>query len=585
MFNFFLIRSSLLVISNLTLTLLIGLLSQPTFAQSNPNSKAPKSCNNQNTQLLEISLDTTLNQFLTISNLMTNQEMGLANLIKTIGEQTIVAVNNSPNPWPTIHERARLAKVPIIMYHDILPKKKVSFDVTVKQFEKHLELIKKNGVTPISLDKLIQHLRTGKPLPAKPIVLTFDDGYIGHYQIVYPLLKKYNYPAVFSVYTDKIEGKIVGRSTLTWEQLQEMAANPLVTIASHSVTHPKDLTKLSDRELQQELLKSKQILQNKLGRKIRYFTYPEGKYDERVSAWIKVAGYEAALTMKKNKNIFSNQSKSLLAIDRFGQSGLKKAIAQTYEGLQLPPWKLGFDFNSQIIKNQVSPEGIPLVLISGGKPITIHADSRYQVKDIVTKNQAIAGVDGVFFSLEKLDSNKVIGPIFSQNTKKFVPGDSYDNNKLKNRPLVLISENKVDFIPFNSERHNTIKGLQKEMPNLTDAFVGAAFLVRNSQPQPPETFGELFKFNEPRHRAFWGIHRSGQPMIGVSYKRVGSVKLGQLLAQVGFREAVMLDSGASTSLVYQGKSLVRYTPRPVPHIVALVPPKSTSKSTCVVAKY
>ncbi len=249
-----------------------------------------------------------------------------------------------------------------------------------------------------------------------------------------------------------------------------------------------------------------------------------------------------------------------------------------------PSWKLGFDFHSQIIKNQVSPEGIPLVLISGGKPITIHADSRYQVKDIVAKNQAISGVDGVFFSLEKLDSNEVIGPIFSQNTKKFVPGDSYDNNKLKNRPLILISENKVDFIPFDSERHNTIKGLQKEMPNLTDAFVGAAFLVINSQPQPAETFGELFKFNEPRHRAFWGIHRSGQPIIGVSYKRVGSVKLGKLLAQIGFRDAVMLDSGASTSLAYQGKSLVRYTPRPVPHIVALVPPKSTSKLTCVVAQ-
>ncbi|NEP07123.1 MAG: phosphodiester glycosidase family protein [Okeania sp. SIO2G4] len=86
-------------------------------------------------------------------------------------------------------------------------------------------------------------------------------------------------------------------------------------------------------------------------------------------------------------------------------------------------------------------------------------------------------------------------------------------------------------------------------------------------------------------RAFWGIHRSGQPIIGVSYKRIGSVKLAQLLAQVGFRDAVMLDSGASTSLVYEGKSLVRYTPRPVPHVVALVSPKSVSKSTCVVAQY
>ncbi|MGD1803914.1 phosphodiester glycosidase family protein [Dapis sp. BLCC M126] len=326
-------------------------------------------------------------------------------------------------------------------------------------------------------------------------------------------------------------------------------------------------------------------MQNKLGINIHYFTYPEGKYDERVSAWIKVAGYEAALTMKNNKNIFSNESKSLLVIDRFGQSELKKAISQTDGGLQLPAWKLGFDFNSQIIKNKVLPQDIPLVLISGGKPITIHVDSRYQVKDIVVKNQAIAGVDGPFFSMEKPDSNEVIGPIFSQNTKKFIPEDSYDNNKLKNRPLVLISENKVDFIPFNPKHHNTIKGLQKEMPNFTDAFVGSAFLVRNSQPQLAETFGELFKFNEPRHRAFWGIHRSGQPMIGVSYKRVGSVKLGQLLAQIRFRDAVMLDSGASTSLAYQGKFLVRYTLRPVLHIVALVSPKSTSKLTCVVAQY
>lgn len=149
----------------LSLTLLIGLFSKPMVAQTTSNLKSLKSCNNDNIQLSEISVDNAVNKLLTVSHLMTNPEIGLANLIKTAGEQTIVAANTIPNPWPTIHERARLGKVPIIMYHDILLKKKVSFDVTVKQFEKHLELIKKNGVTPISLDQLIHHLRTGEALP------------------------------------------------------------------------------------------------------------------------------------------------------------------------------------------------------------------------------------------------------------------------------------------------------------------------------------------------------------------------------------------------------------------------------------
>ena len=61
-----------------------------------------------------------------------------------------------------------------------------------------------------------------------------------------------------------------------------------------------------------------------------------------------------------------------------------------------------------------------------------------------------------------------------------------------------------------------------------------------------------------------------------------SVSLGELLSQVGFREAVMLDSGASTSLAYEGESLVGYTPRPVPHVVGLVPPLQSAER-CILA--
>jgi hypothetical protein len=226
----------------------------------------------------------------------------------------------------------------------------------------------------------------------------------------------------------------------------------------------------------------------------------------------------------------------------------------------------------------VDIEDVPLILITGGRPITIHADSRYQVQEILASSEAIAGVDGAFFSLEFLDSNTIIGPVASQSTRKFVPGNSGENPLLNGRPLVLLNSSSVKFVPFDASRHNSLAGIRQEMADVTDAFVGAAWLVRDGQPQPPEAFGNLFDFDAARDRAFWGINRAGQPVVGVSRDMVDSVLLGELLAKAGFRDAIMLDSGASASLAYRGESLMEYIPRPVPHVVGLVPPPSQKRA-------
>ncbi|MBW4522160.1 MAG: polysaccharide deacetylase family protein [Scytolyngbya sp. HA4215-MV1] len=509
--------------------------------------------------------------------------IGMNSLVTSLTPQLAAYLNASPAP--TLHEKARQARVPVMMYHDILPEKKVFFDVTPDEFESHLRQIQAQGLTPISLDQLVIHLRTGLPLPEKPIVLTFDDGYSGHYQYVYPLLKKYGYPATFSIYTAKI-GKQLGRSSLTWEQLREMAKDPLVTIASHSLSHPPDLTQFSDDKLRPEIFESKQILEQELGISIHYFTYPEGKYDPRVAQMVAAAGYEAALTMNDTDERFAGQSESLLAISRIGQSRLAEMLPQAWGGPPLVPPTMGFNFSASIEKIQTVINNVPFTFIAGGKPITIHAKSRYQVPEILASSPAIAGVDGGFFSLEFLDSNVMIGPVMSQTTGKFIPGNPGENRKLKGRPLILIGSRSVRFIPFDPDKHNTLEGIRAEMPDVTDAFVGAAFLVEGSQPQPPERFGALFDFNAERHRAFWGINQMGQPQIGVSMEPIGSVNLGIALAKAGFRDAVMLDSGASTSLAYKGTSLVGYTPRPVPHVVGLVPADGASQSAngCVVAQ-
>lgn len=478
------------------------------------------------------------------------------------------------SPWPEISPQARIAKVPILMYHDILPQKQVFFDVTPQELEAHFQLIQSNQMTPISLSQLVTHLQTGLPLPKKPIVLTFDDGYGGHYDYVYPLLKKYHYPAVFSIYSSGV-GKNTGRSHVTWEQLRQMAADPLVTIAVHSLTHPPDLTTLSDTQLEQEVVESKQIIEKNLGMQLHYFTYPAGKYDARVETLLKAAGYQAALTMDDSNEQFAGESQNLLAIARFGQSKLTTVIQQAWGGPPLPTGDDNVDFTTPVSKQEITIDKTPLILITGGKPVTIHAKSRYQVQEIIQGTEAVAAVDGGFFSLRFLDSNEMIGPVFSQNEKQFIPGKEQGLSKLSGRPLVLIGSDAVKFIPFDPSKHNTLAGVRAEMESVTDAFVAAAWLVKDGQAQPASAFNGFFDFDAVRHRAFWGLNQAGQPTIGVAKEPVDSVSLGMLLVKAGFRDAVMLDSGASTSLAYQGESLVGYIPRPVPHVVALIDPTST----------
>lgn len=558
------------------------LLPVSAFAQSvnTPANSLSQTCKNRITPTVE--LTNFVNHVVQIVSWAGEPKTVMEPLLQKFGPQ--LAAYFSPSPWPALHERAKLARVPVIMYHDILPKKEVFFDVTPKEFERHLQLIKENGLTPIAFDQLTTHLRTGLPLPEKPILLTFDDGYGGHYEYVYPLLKKYGYPGVFSIYTSKV-GINTGRTHVSWEQLREMVGSPLVTIAAHSVTHPPDLTVLPNDKLETEIVQSKSILETKLGIPIRYFTYPTGKYDARVAELVNKAGYQAALTMDDLDERFAGQSESLLAIGRLGQSRLENAIAEAWGGPKLPSWGGGFDFTSVVEKTKTTIDDTPLLLISGGRPITIHAKSRYQVPEILAGTEAVAGVDGGFFSLKFLDSNVMIGPVLSQISKKFVPGNNSENRKLAGRPLVLIDPQAVKFMPFEPLKHNTLEGLQAEMPYITDAFVAAAWLVKDNQPQPPSTFGSLFDFDAARHRAFWGINQAGQPTIGVSTEIVDSVSLGAKLAKAGLRDAIMLDSGASTSLAYKGESLVGYVPRPVPHVVALIPPQSNTDAACVVAQH
>lgn len=197
---------------------------------------------------------------------------------------------------PPVHPQARGGFTTVMMWHDVVEKRKeVWFDTTVAELEDQFRRIKQRGLTPVTMEQLADHLEKGAPLAKGAVVLTFDDNNLGLYRYVYPLLKRYRWPAVFFVHTGFV-GVKTSKDHCTWDQLKEMEARGLVRVFPHTVTHPADLRLLKDPQVLKEMTVSRQSLEKRLGGSRPYFCYSNGFYDERVARLAKRAGYRLAIT-------------------------------------------------------------------------------------------------------------------------------------------------------------------------------------------------------------------------------------------------------------------------------------------------
>lgn len=190
-------------------------------------------------------------------------------------------------------------KVPIIIYHNVKPIyrgsiQQYAFSITPTTLEKHLKYFKEHGYTTISIDLLIDHFNKNIPLPPKPVILTFDDGWENQYIYAFPLLKKYNATAVFYIYTNNIGHK----NFLNWKEIKELDAAKM-TIGSHTESH-LSLTSIKNKEkLIEEIMGSKKIIEENLGETINDFAYPYGHYNKNIMALAKEAGYTSARGTEK----------------------------------------------------------------------------------------------------------------------------------------------------------------------------------------------------------------------------------------------------------------------------------------------
>ncbi len=475
----------------------------------------------------------------------------------------------------------------VLMYHDVVKSgKDVSFDVTRAELKQQLQQLKKVGANVIPLADLYDHLRTGKELPEKAVVLTFDDGYLGQWENAYPLLKKFGYPATYFVHTGVV-GVKTSKDHMTWEQLQTLEKEGLVSVECHTVTHPDDLRKVSDTQLDRELNESKKVLEEKLGRKIRFLAYPVGNADSRVAKVAHDAGYELAFTMGPG---WAGSPADAFFVPRFGFHRLRDVVA----GLEATAPT--FVAQSQVLDivpsdlemGSLDDEACMVRWICGGRMAGLRLIGRQDVPTIIKAAKAAAGLNGTFFSDARVNSAGagVVGPILNRFGPPFAPGLPGDRERIAGRPLVVISREKMAFLPFRPELAFDPAGVERLIPGATDCFVGGAWLVHQGRAlthAEMESFrlSNIFDF---RPRAFMGIDSQGRPFLGASSTGNQSDRLAQTLEKIGVRECVLLDSGFSTSLTVGQQVLVTglmrkdIPARPVPHALLLYPYDPETKS-------
>ena len=244
---------------------------------------------------------------MTPTNVPTNSDIAKSTSTSTdTVTSTIVPVIDTPTStlvptqWPTPDALVddRVARVPILMYHYIEPlpndADNIRIGLTVQPgvFRQQLAYLHAQGYNSISLYDLTYHLTQGVPLPAKPIVFCFDDGYRGLYQHAVPHMKAFGYTGTVFVLTQLMDEH--HPSYLTWEMARKMYESGW-KIEPHSKTH----VQLSHRPfelVQYQILGSMQTVQAHIGRQPRYFSYPSGLYDEQVIEYLKELGFWGAVT-------------------------------------------------------------------------------------------------------------------------------------------------------------------------------------------------------------------------------------------------------------------------------------------------
>ena len=276
-----------------------------------------------------------------------NEKEDLKNIIfKETNLQNIV--DKIEKKYFELYINKKKYEVPIIMYHRVINKSEnegiYGTYLYEDMFRKHLQYLKDKNYTVITfkdLDKIGWRNRFKKD--KKYIILTFDDGYKDNYDLVFPILKEFNFKATIflmgsSTYNewDVKAGGEKEFPLMSVEMIKEMQDYG-IEFGAHTFNHPK-LNTLSNEEIEHQIVDVKKPLEEKIGKKIITFAYPYGILNEYAKEMAKKAGYTFALATDSGSVCLSDDLYQIRRIAIFPNTNLfsfKRKVAGNYNFIKI----------------------------------------------------------------------------------------------------------------------------------------------------------------------------------------------------------------------------------------------------------
>ena len=227
--------------------------------------------------------------------------------------------------------------VPILMYHQVSGTAHASFvkyTVTGRAFAAQMKWLAANRYRSMDLPTLLAHRRQGTPVPARTVVITFDDGFRDCAEVAAPAMEAHGFTGTFFL----VAG-LVG-ATSRWLMAERGIELPLMSwddarglesaghrCESHSVTHPR-LAQLSAAACRDELSRSRSMIEDELGRPVRVLAYPFGSESQQVRDAAAECGYDAACGVTIGLSTAADDAYALRRVPVLGTDSLLDFISR-----------------------------------------------------------------------------------------------------------------------------------------------------------------------------------------------------------------------------------------------------------------